>query len=123
MVLKNALINQKATYYSIMLTNLDSILANYLGYLQTNPNGFLYSFDKDKECIFEFEKLRTDYLLKLKHQDKGLSLTTEQIGNLNIIFTKLRFILTKIGRILNYYECIDQSFHKKKRNSVFFKGS
>lgn len=99
----------KVNYFSIILGDLNLLIDNFLSISFT----YVTNFDYLKEVIERFEKLRTDYHYKLKGNSKSQALSKESIEFLNIIFTYIRFILTKFGRIISCFVWLEQLYNRR----------
>lgn len=74
---------------------------------------YLESFEEEKDLIVNFDRLRNDYINKVKSNDKMQSLTNENIDFLNRLLPKIGFILARFGRLINVIDELS-SYYKKK---------
>jgi hypothetical protein len=71
-------------------------------------------FDYCKDFILKFDKLRGDYLNKLKSNATTQALTKDNIEFLSLIFIYLTFIFTRFGRIISYFDVLEQQYNKRQ---------
>jgi hypothetical protein len=68
----------------------------------------------------QFEKLRSDMLVKMKlpsgQEDMPQTLGKERLGLISQIYTEIRFILTRFGRVINLFEALHGIYKKKKES-------
>lgn len=75
-----------------------------------------------KDEILKFEKLRSDLLHRIKSQaapEEGINggtppLSKDKINLISLIYGSVRFILTRLGRVINMFDNL-QTMQKKKR--------
>jgi len=78
------------------------------------------SMEKSKEIIGEFEKLKSDYSKRLNMGTR--TLTTQEQSFLNFLFTEIRYVLTRFGRLVSIYEVILQRYRMQSyRTSTLIK--
>ena len=85
-----------------MLTNLGSMINKF--FQLTYHEIVKESMEKMKEIIAEFERLKFDYTKRVEMGTKTLS--KEEQKYLNSIFSQIRYVLTRFGRLVSLYEVI-----------------
>ena len=94
------------TFFVILLSNLTQLIDNFVKSTFYDLVGD--NMEKSKEIVTEFEKLKSDYG---KRVESGTNLLSAQEQNLlNFLFTKIRYVLTRLGRIISIYDVILQRF-------------
>jgi hypothetical protein len=107
-----------ATYWSISLSNLIELINHFVGFSFNQ----VVQLQACKDEIMKFEKLRSDLLHRIKSQaapEEGNHggtppLSKEKINLISLIYGSVRFILTRLGRVINMFDNL-QTMQKKKR--------
>ena len=104
---------QKMIYFAIILGEMNKLIDNFIECSVPQQPNMALILDKGKDIIINFDKLRADYISKLKKNDKLQILSNESILILNKIFGSIRFILTRFGRFINYYDALESYYRRK----------
>ncbi|CDW79969.1 kinase superfamily protein isoform 1 [Stylonychia lemnae] len=106
-------------YFTIILGELNQTIDRLY---KIHPDDVL-DLDQYKKVIHKFEKARADFLGKIQgNENKPQAITTENVKSLEIIFSQLRYLLTRFGRVINFVDALNQAYKRKQfTNSNSFK--
>lgn len=100
----------KVNYFSIIIKDMNDLVDKFISCSSDN----IFGIENCKEIIVKFDKLRGDYINKLRANQKSQILTPEQMKTLSLIFGQIRFILTRFGRIINFFDAMEQTYKRRK---------
>jgi hypothetical protein len=97
-----------ANYWSISLSNLMELINHFVAFSFNQ----LVQLQACKDEILKFEKLRSDLLHRIKSQalpEEGNNggpppLSKDKIKLIQLIYGSVRFILTRLGRVINMFD-------------------
>ncbi len=97
------------SYYSIILGDLRLLIDMFI---DCSP-AELMEVKRCKEIVIRFDKLKGDYAIKLQGNEKTHCLTSDNIEYLNQIFSFMRYILTRFGRVINFLDVFEMYLEKR----------